>query len=427
MFCGKCGKEIPEGVTQCPCSVSDDVNTIPENNAPLTEETPVIENVEEKVKKPFNKKLFIIIASVILGIAILGVAGLIVYNIFFNKLDIMQFVKFDEAKGLNNYASITYTVDFTSIAQELEFEELRDIKKLDKLIKSGDVATPVTSKDAKLIGKNHKLDLEEIEDLLDAVTFTLDKKENLKNDDTVTLTIEVDEDVADFKKNLTGGSLAYKVSGLNEAEIIDLFNNVNVVFEGKSGKANAYVNTNNYDYAIKFVLDKETDISNGDTVTVTATVDEELYEDYLKQALEDNKYLPKTSTKTFTAEGLNSYISDKAQFTDDAVNDLITLTRTIKKDVEEYNELKYDSAYVYYLKMEEDSYYRDVVVITLKYKDKFSITVCHENCIITPEGKIISETTKYRTLRQGKDYTREDIETAATNYYYDDVELIKIK
>ncbi len=427
MFCPNCGKELPEGVTECPCSSQAPEQPVTEIEQPVAEVAAVTESTEVVApKKPINKKLLTIILAAVAGVAVLAVAAVVIISTFFNSLDITEYVKLTGAEGLDGYGTAKYTVDFTKLAQELEFDDLRDINAFNKAIKNGEYPMPTSSKDVEMIEDSLDLDLDDIEDLFEAVTFTVENDGKIKNGDTVTLKIEVDDKINNFSKKLEGGTLTVKASGLAQATPVDVFEDVYVSFSGENGKGTANINTDNDFYYIEYSIDEEESLTNGDTVTVTATVNEAEYETHLNAAVAEGKYLPKTATKEFTVEGLVSYITSAEQFTETEIEEFIQAARALRKTEEEYNDLVLKSTYVYWVKMAEDSQKRDVVAVTVKYEGGYGVTTGFEGCVLSTDGGIES-LGDYNPILQGRDHDREHIENAIAYEYYGIQEIVKIK
>ncbi len=141
-------------------------------------------------------------------------------------------------------------------------------------------------------------------ELRDVVEFSYEPKENLSNGDTVTVTAKVGKAADDYAFILDNREITFTVEGLEEIKEIDPFENIEVVFDGKSPNGNAILNNNSGDYSITYKMDKNNGLSNGDTITVTASpAYAKSADDYAKQ---EGKVLAVTE-KTYTVEGLASY------------------------------------------------------------------------------------------------------------------------
>lgn len=125
----------------------------------------------------------------------------------------------------------------------------------------------------------------------------------LSNGDIVTVTITVSGKTA---KSVKSASKEYTVSGLVEIETVDVFANIDVIIEGVNGSGWARVSLKNKDdefmNALSFVVGgdvKNGQLSNGDTVTITAKYSDTLIEKHQK--------MPKTNSVTLTVSGLSRY------------------------------------------------------------------------------------------------------------------------
>lgn len=169
------------------------------------------------------------------------------------------------------------------------------------------------------------MELAALEDALyGAVEYSVSPSENLSNGDEVVLTIDVDNSALesyDFK--LVGGEKKITVSGLDEIEAFDPFENVTVNFGGMSPNGSASVNTSdsNADIDLNYTLDKSSGLKNGDEVTVS--VSSYSGTDVEEYCLSKGKTLTATE-KTFTVEGLSGYAQKLEEIPEDTLNKMIS-------------------------------------------------------------------------------------------------------
>lgn len=169
------------------------------------------------------------------------------------------------------------------------------------------------------------MELAALEDALyDAVEYNISPSENLSNGDEVVLTIDVDNSALesyDFK--LAGGEKKITVSGLDEVEAFDPFENIAVNFGGMSPNGSASVNTSDSDADIdlNYTLDKSSGLKNGDEVTVS--VSSYSGTDVEEYCLSKGKTLTATE-KTFTVEGLAGYAQKLEEIPEDSLNKMIS-------------------------------------------------------------------------------------------------------
>lgn len=148
-----------------------------------------------------------------------------------------------------------------------------------------------------------------------SIKWDLDKKEALSNGDKVKVDITYDEDSAKEQKiKIKGGtSKEFEVTGLKEAVSLDAFDpdifntdtGVKISYEGISPMASISIENRCGDeqmqHFVEYTPDKTYDISNGDTITITA--------DLTGEAV-DEGYVLKEEQTQITVDGLESYVSD---------------------------------------------------------------------------------------------------------------------
>lgn len=161
-------------------------------------------------------------------------------------------------------------------------------------------------------GRGDRLDAIDLET---SVEVNADPTEELTNGDTVTVQLSYDETMADkMKLKLVNTTLTFSVSGLEEGKAADAFADLAISYEGIAPHGTAVVTNNSQDSFVKTIsysVEPSSDLSNGDTVTVTA-----LYNEY--NAEDQRRYLPET-TKTYTVEGLDEYVQSYDQLDEDTI------------------------------------------------------------------------------------------------------------
>lgn len=153
--------------------------------------------------------------------------------------------------------------------------------------------------------------------------------EGLRNGDTVTVTMTVDEEKAkELGYSFSGTKKTFTVEGLTDAIMIDPFDEsiMDIVIEGTSPFATLtlnYVGSRTAPEAyITYMADNQYDLANGDTVTITASMSEK----YTQQG-----YLLTRNEMTVTVDGLQSYITDVSVLSADDVS-------AIQQKISEYYE-----------------------------------------------------------------------------------------
>ena len=157
------------------------------------------------------------------------------------------------------------------------------------------------------------------------VYLDLEKKENLSNGEKVKL-IAKDYDDGDVVKTLAeegkkAKALEYEVtvSGLTELVEYDIFQGLEMRYEGLNGHATATLrfdyNVNDYYYSFEFLMDKSEELSNGDIITVTCDMDDYYKDDYADiNAYAAQRGIKLTATtKQVTVEGILAPISDTSE------------------------------------------------------------------------------------------------------------------
>lgn len=149
----------------------------------------------------------------------------------------------------------------------------------------------------------------------------LDKEDNLSNGDVVTFKwneTDVDKLEEKYNININAEDKIIDVSSLEEPKEIDLFEYVNVTFDGIAPNGNVNINVaDNIPINIKFSADKLDNLKNGDVVKIVA---ESSGNSDVKDYCFQNGYIPKDTEKEYTVEGLVSYVSSINQISDEMIN-----------------------------------------------------------------------------------------------------------
>lgn len=168
-------------------------------------------------------------------------------------------------------------------------------------------------------GSSQKLDyISQAVNLFDTIReISVAPSEDLSNGDQVTVTIDYDAQAAkELGFQLEETSREFTVSGLREATVVDLFQDVQVQFTGISPFGKALVFNNNttdpFLREVQYNVQPNQGLQNGDTVTVVPF--------YSKRDAEENFYRVEAETKTYTVEGLDSYLSQPEELTPEAAS-----------------------------------------------------------------------------------------------------------
>ncbi len=181
--------------------------------------------------------------------------------------------------------------------------------------------------DAMNFASSNFSDIMKIASALQSIQLDLDKKDNLKNGDTVTVTYSFDPEKAkEVKAEFIGDPLTVTVSGLSEVKEVDPFEGLTVSFEGTS--PNAYVS---YDYKstedwggmIYFTVDRSDGLREGDTVS------------FRVEGYDENRFVNDYGVrfsqldKTYTVENVEAFLTENKEI-DSAALDIM------KQATEEY-------------------------------------------------------------------------------------------
>lgn len=124
-----------------------------------------------------------------------------------------------------------------------------------------------------------------------------------------------------------------KAEKLEEAKTFDPFEGIQVTFDGVAPNGYAYVEGNPSASAAQqfgYELDKSEGLSNGDTVTVTACMyDEDDPTDYCLRAY---GMVPESLTKTYTVNGINSYIKEISEISDESLKEMQSQAEEVYQD-----------------------------------------------------------------------------------------------
>lgn len=288
MICTHCGKEIQNGITFCPYCGST-VNNAKENT---------------KMKKHNPAKVLVSIAAV----AVVAAGGWA----FANRtptIDVSKYMTLS-ADGYNTVGKLNIDFDTDKLEQDYGKQITTRFKKQMKNLK--DDTFGLSSLTASLYdGYEADLFAET------CATGSADKTKNLSNGDVITYTWDDNSDEAEeaFGVKVKYTDITYTVSGLASVNTFDAFDGVDVEFSGISPDGRATVNslpTAAEAQGLYYTLDKNSGLSNGDTVTLTVHSNRDDFSDCI------DKYgaMPQATEKTFTVEGLNEYVTSADTLSD---------------------------------------------------------------------------------------------------------------
>lgn len=155
---------------------------------------------------------------------------------------------------------------------------------------------------------------EHYEEIMEAVSWSLDREEDLSNGDTITLTMSYEPaDPAGYGVALQGEPLLYTVKGLSDITQVDPFENLTVTADGIGPEGMLHME---WDDSFPWTCRASSDrgLSNGDEVLIRAILDDGMDE----RALAGGWGYALTRTEmTYRVDGLPSYAADISDLSDE--------------------------------------------------------------------------------------------------------------
>ena len=248
------------------------------------------------------KKLKQMLLACMLGIVVFALSGCGSTTIDLNKYVTI------EAEGYDSMGTVKCTFDGEAFEKDYD-------GKIKANVKSSDGGT------AAEIALELGLGEEVVDVFLDyCVYYQLDKRSELSNGDVVNLKWDCEDEDAKkyFNVQLKYSDIPYTVKGLTEVGTFDPFEYVSVEFSGASPTGTAAI-SQNYDKAemqyISISADKSSGLSNGDKVTVTASV-----QGSVNNFVEQFGVIPSPLSKEFTVEGLPAYVTSSSEIDESTLN-----------------------------------------------------------------------------------------------------------
>lgn len=147
--------------------------------------------------------------------------------------------------------------------------------------------------------------------LVSEIKTTALQKTALSNGDTVSVNISGLEGLSEkYKLSFKNTEQEYTVYGLPEGVFIDVFQDIELEYNGISGEASLLIKNeteNPFLSQVKYTSDIQKSIVNGQEIVVTAT--------YSIDVAEEHCYIAETTEKTFIAEGMAEYLNGFSNFT----------------------------------------------------------------------------------------------------------------
>lgn len=432
--CANCGCRIPEGSLFCPecgSGVEKDkahVKIQPARKLVYQETKKIQRTPEEEEKQKKRNKIIVLSAGTVLGIcAIIAIlASMMKPSIDLNKYTTVSI------DGYNTVGQAGVTFDYAKFEKDYG-------KNLEKIVRKKHIECFKDSVTEQF--------------LADCVDGALDKETELSNGDVVTYKWNCNDEVA---RSVYGYKLKYedievKAEKLEEAKTFDPFEGIQVTFDGVAPNGYAYVEGNPSASAAQqfgYELDKSEGLSNGDTVTVTACMyDEDDPTDYCLRAY---GMVPESSTKTYTVNGINSYIKEISEISDESLKEMQSQAEEVYQDdvvqnwgeSEKLKSLTYMGNYLLVNKKNDD-YWGSNNILYLVYQVQVEDTysnkgktytelntiywyICFYDLLVDSDGVTTVDVTNYGTPYSG---VRIDVDEAdgwwgGTMWYYDGYETL---
>lgn len=298
MFCSECGREIADDSVFCE-HCGNRVLEDAESNVQFNANPTIVPGTQKAPVKPLNKK--VVIALCIIAVCV--VAGIVAALTYKHTIDLSEYTQL-EFDGADGYGTAAAGIDYKSLFEEVSQYDKELAEKTKSIADSDSVS---------------ELFEEILDGAVDAYNYlniqtSLDKDSGLKNGDKVTLTLAFDNEKA--KKHgikFSCDKIEKEVSGLMECKEVNPFDYITIVYEGIAPNANAYIEKTEEPFIIDtlFNLDKDSNLTSGDTLTVTV-------DDSQAQYLAEEYGVVYTETsQTYTCDTVSSYIGASGDVTDD--------------------------------------------------------------------------------------------------------------
>jgi hypothetical protein len=166
------------------------------------------------------------------------------------------------------------------------------------------------------------------------VNGKFDKADNLSNGDVITYKWNCDDDYAleIYGMKLKYSDIEYKVKGLEEAETFDPFEGIEVSFSGIAPNGTAEISGTPVAAAaaeLHYKAEPSSNLSVGDKVTVSAYM--YYVNDPIQYCAENYGMIPTATSKEYTVEGLDSYVSSISNISEKSLKEMQTQAEDVYK------------------------------------------------------------------------------------------------
>lgn len=314
MYCSECGNEIPNNSKFCPtCGLEQETTDNREGNskAVQTKSKPIQPVLNEEEQKKRNKKIRLVALG---GVALIVIICMLT---FFVKpsIDLNRYILV-EFNGYDTVGKATATFDYEKFSKDYG-------KKLDQ---SENI-------EFSFFGKKDSYNSNyAAEDFIEeCVNWSLSSDKSLANNDEITLIWECRDEYAleQYGYRLKYKEKVYTVSGLSSATTFDPFEGYEVTFEGISPNGEAYMTgepVHQEANSLHFNFDKNYDLSNGDSITVSVS---SYGDDLIEYCIEQFGKIPSPTEKNFTVSGLDSYVQSMSEISEENLTQMKEQARDV--------------------------------------------------------------------------------------------------
>lgn len=298
-FCKNCHTEIREGdkfCTKCGAPVTGNDDT-PKSD---------LYSAPQEVKNPFDKKVLIVIAVAVVLLIGVTVGGILAMNNVRRKqaqkqkiINVYNYVEF-EVKGYNGQGEAAVDLDYDGLYEEV----MRAV--------GGNKAS----------GSKKYIYMATAAEICDGIHFKATPDKGLSNGDKVRIEMEYDGQAV--KKSgliLIFEEYEEEIRNLNDVNTVDIFDYVELSFQGRSGAAWVSYENTATDRGlrdVRFTIDNNYNLSVGDEFTLSVA---DYFADML---LNDYGIILKSTSKTYRVErnDVDSYIESISEISEELLEEM---------------------------------------------------------------------------------------------------------